>query len=346
MLSDASVIHFGVNSEITATHVHNVGLTLTHTATGDNTPMVLQLKSEEDVIVADEVIASLEFAAGDSDGTDGATVAAGIHAIAEGTFSASANATKLVFTTGVSETAASSATAKMTLSSGGNLTIPGEIEVKNLGVITAAGTDFEAIELQNEVGDLLREDGGRVMSETSSSLSFGGGGLVGFDLDGPLTVTVLTATEDSAFNSTGALQISKGNTAQRPTGVTGMLRYNSTTTQFEGYSGSSAAWNSVGGSSIINDTSTSTNIFPLSASATSGTALQVYTSNTKYLYKPSDGSLQAPAMVSTNGLVVNSATVATSYTIPSGSNAMSIGTMTVSSGATVTVSSGSKWVVI
>ena len=66
--------------------------------------------------------------------------------------------------------------------------IGGDIKVKNLGVITAAGTDFEAIELQNEVGDLLREDGGRVMSETSSSLSLGGGGLVGFDLDGPLTI--------------------------------------------------------------------------------------------------------------------------------------------------------------
>ena len=50
---------------------------MTH-VTGDNTPIVLQLKSEEDDIVADEVIASLEFAAGDSDGTDGATVA-GIH---------------------------------------------------------------------------------------------------------------------------------------------------------------------------------------------------------------------------------------------------------------------------
>jgi hypothetical protein len=51
-------------------------------------------------------------------------------------------------------------------------------------------------------------------------------------------------------------------------------------------------------------------------------------------------------MVSTNGLVVNSATVSASYTIPSGSNAMSIGTMTVASGITVTISSGSKWVVI
>ena len=144
LLSDASVIHFGVNSEITATHVHNVGLTLTHTATGDNTPMVLQLKSEEDAIIADEVIASLEFAAGDSDGTDGATVAAGIHAIAEGTFSASANATKLVFTTGVSETAAASATAKMTLSSAGLLTIADDLVIGD-GKTIGSASDVDAM---------------------------------------------------------------------------------------------------------------------------------------------------------------------------------------------------------
>ena len=79
-----------------------MGLTITNTiADTDNRPTILQLKSEEDAIVADDVIASIEMA-GDSDGTDAAVVA-GIHAIAEGTFSASANATKLVFTTGVSE---------------------------------------------------------------------------------------------------------------------------------------------------------------------------------------------------------------------------------------------------
>ena len=138
--TDASVLSFGTNSEVTLTHVHDTGLTLTHTATGDNTPIVLQLKSEEDDIVADEVIASLEFAAGDSDGTDGATVAAGIHAIAEGTFSSSANATKLVFTTGVSETAAASATAKMTLSSARLLTIADDFVIKDAGTIGSATT--------------------------------------------------------------------------------------------------------------------------------------------------------------------------------------------------------------
>jgi len=138
LTSDSSVIVFGTNSDVKLTHVHNTGLTLTHAGTTDNLPVVFQLKSEEDAIIADEVIASLEVAAGDSDGTDGATVAAGIHAIAEGTFSASANATKLVFTTGVSETAASSATAKMTLSSAGLLTIADDFVIKDGGTIGVA----------------------------------------------------------------------------------------------------------------------------------------------------------------------------------------------------------------
>ena len=144
LLSDAAQIAFGTNSEITLAHVHNVGLTLTHVTAGDNLPIVLQLKSEEDEILVNEVIASIEFAAGDSDGTDGATVAAGIHAIAEGTFSATANATKLVFTTGVSETAASSATAKATLSSIGDFTIAGDLVIKDGGTIGTA-TDPDAI---------------------------------------------------------------------------------------------------------------------------------------------------------------------------------------------------------
>jgi hypothetical protein len=143
-LADGALINWGNDQDVSIKHVADTGLTITNTnGAADNNPIVLQLKSEEDAIIANEVIASLEFAAGDSDGTDGATVAAGIHAIAEGTFSASANATKLVFTTGVSETAASSATAKMTLSSAGLLTIADDLIIKNAGTIgTAADADL------------------------------------------------------------------------------------------------------------------------------------------------------------------------------------------------------------
>ena len=107
-----------------------------------------------------------------------------------------------------------------------------------------------------------------------------------------------------------------------------------------------AASNGTAGASISNDTSTSTNLYPLFANATSGTPTTIYTGDTKLLYKPSSGELQSTVLVAGNGIVVNSKTVATSYTIASGNSAMSVGTITVASGQSVTVSSGSRWVVL
>jgi hypothetical protein len=154
----------------------------------------------------------------------------------------------------------------------------------------------------------------------------------------------LTATGNSTFSSTGALTISKGTTAERPTPVSGMLRFNTTTTEFEGYNGT--AWASVGGAALSNDTSTATNVFPLFANATSGTASTLFTSNAKLLYKPSTGEFQSSELVASNGIFVNSKTVSANYTVPSGSNALSSGPVTVADGITVTVSDGSVWTVI
>jgi hypothetical protein len=160
-------------------------------------------------------------------------------------------------------------------------------------------------------------------------------------------VTALNASADSIFSSTGALTISKGTTAQQPgSSVTGMLRYNSTTNEFEGYSGTSPAWKSVGGSAINNDTSTATNVYPLFAAATSGTAANIYTSNAKLLYKPSTGEFQASVLNAGNGIVINNQTVSVSYTIAAGTSGMSTGPITIASGQSVTVSPGSRWAVI
>jgi hypothetical protein len=57
-------------------------------------------------------------------------------------------------------------------------------------------------------------------------------------------------------------------------------------------------------------------------------------------------TLTAPIVSASNGLHVNSATVSASYSIPSGSNAMSVGPMTVASGQSVTVASGQRWVIL
>ena len=56
--------------------------------------------------------------------------------------------------------------------------------------------------------------------------------------------------------------------------------------------------------------------------------------------------LQSPQLTATNGIVVNSKTVAASFTVPSGSSAMSAGPITVAAGQSVTVSSGSRWVIL
>lgn len=156
--------------------------------------------------------------------------------------------------------------------------------------------------------------------------------------------TDFSASGTATFTSTGAVKLPVGTVAQRPTPAAGMLRFNDDTDEFEGYNGT--AWSSVGGSAITNDISTATDVYPLFADATTGTAANVYTSNAKLLYKPSTGEFKAEVLVAQNGIVVNSATIDTSYSIPSGSNAMSAGPITIDSGVTVTVPSGSTWVIV
>jgi hypothetical protein len=102
------------------------------------------------------------------------------------------------------------------------------------------------------------------------------------------------------LTDTTASTLNRGTTAQRPaTPVEGMVRYNSTTTKFEGYT--AGAWGALGGG------------------ATGGGADQVF--------------------------VENGQTVTTSYTITTNFNAMSVGPITINSGATVSVPSGSSWLV-
>lgn len=58
------------------------------------------------------------------------------------------------------------------------------------------------------------------------------------------------------------------------------------------------------------------------------------------------GAVSGSVVSATNGLVVNNNTVSASYSIPSGSSAMSVGPITVASGQSVTIPSGSRWVVL
>jgi hypothetical protein len=153
-----------------------------------------------------------------------------------------------------------------------------------------------------------------------------------------------TLTGNPVISSTGAVTLPVGTTGQQPSGVTGMLRFNSTTTSFEGYNGT--VWTSVGGITLADDTTTNATRYPLFAAATSGAVTTEYVSSTKLNYNPSSGEFTSPEIVSSNGLIVNGTTVSTNYTVATGNNAFSVGPITVASGAAVTVSSGQRWIII
>jgi hypothetical protein len=64
-------------------------------------------------------------------------------------------------------------------------------------------------------------------------------------------VTVISDTQDltitgyANFSGTGAIKVPVGTDGQRPTAATGQIRFNSTSSTFEGYNGT--AWSGFGG---------------------------------------------------------------------------------------------------
>jgi hypothetical protein len=63
---------------------------------------------------------------------------------------------------------------------------------------------------------------------------------------------VATFAANSQFNGTGSLKVPVGTTGERPTPALGMVRYNSTLNQYEGYI--SSAWSGLGGSAAGSNT--------------------------------------------------------------------------------------------
>jgi hypothetical protein len=169
---------------------------------------------------------------------------------------------------------------------------------------------------------------------SSGSLTLGGT-LSGVDL-----TTQVTGTLPIANGGTGQTTANAAFNALAPSQTSNSGKYLTT-------DGTNTSWATVNaGASLSNDTSTSTNLYPLFAAATSGTPTTLYTSNAQYLFKPSTGELSVKAPRASNGIVVNSQTISADYTIASGDNGGSFGPVSVASGITVTVSSGSTWTVV
>ena len=98
----------------------------------------------------------------------------------------------------------------------------------------------------------FRSDSLQLLNNTNLSVN-GNTTLDGnLDVDGQTDLDVLnvsdtaTFTGNAIFDSTGSIQIPKGTTGQRLTGVLGQIRYNTQLSQFEGY-GAGNQWGSLGG---------------------------------------------------------------------------------------------------
>lgn len=184
---------------------------------------------------------------------------------------------------------------------------------------------------------------GAGLTGTATSLSIGGNAA---------TATSATTATNLAGGSAGSLpyQASSGSTTLLAAGSNGQIL-----TLASGVPSWAAA--PVTGITITDDTTTNATRYLTFTSATTGTITGEDVSSTKLQYNPSTGTTSSPnvtasgtvtgALVNaTNGIVINSQTVAASYSIPSGSSAMSAGPITVASGQSVTVASGSRWVVL
>ena len=109
-----------------------------------------------------------------------------------------------------------------------------------------AGTDGDNF----TVGGGFTSVGAAVFSSTvavSGAATFSSNVTLGAATTNTVTLNAATivAPSELSITSTGAIKIPAGTTAERPTAVTGQIRYNSTNGQFEGYNGT--AWGQLGG---------------------------------------------------------------------------------------------------
>jgi hypothetical protein len=148
----------------------------------------------------------------------------------------------------------------------------------------------------------------------------------------------------------GAANIPSGATGDRPTGVNGMFRYNTTDGAFEGYA--SGAWGAIGGGGGF-EVSTTPPASPSGGDtywdSEEGNAYIYYEDGTSNQWVPLVPS--TPPKNATGGgtdevFFENDTAVTTNYTLQTGKNALSAGPITINSGVTVTVPSGQSWVIV
>jgi len=185
---------------------------------------------------------------------------------------------------------------------------------------------------------------------------------------------VLTVASDALFTGTGEIALPSGTSAQRSVLPNyGMFRYNTTTNQFEGYN--AQAGSAISSITFVTTTATLTTstshglstgavvtISGASPAAYNGTFSITVTGTTTFTYTMASnpGANASPVGSYTTGywgqvgggaqaqgvVYENGQTITSNYTMTSGNNGESAGPITVATGITVTIPTGSRWVIV
>jgi len=177
------------------------------------------------------------------------------------------------------------------------------VTVKNTsgtGIAVPAGKTMFVYNNGTNVVEALNYFAGEVAATSitaSGNLTVDGNTTLGNASGDTITLNAATATipNNLNFNGTGTVRLPNGTTGQRPTPAAGMIRYNTTSGLFEGYT---TQWGGIGGASA-------------------------------------------------NGAVYeNAQSITENYTMTTNFNGESVGPITIASGVTVTIPSGSRYVIL
>ena len=183
------------------------------------------------------------------------------------------------------------------------------VTVKNTtgsGIAVPAGKSTFVFNNGTNVVDALSYFAGVVAATTitasgntalSGNLTVDGNTTLGNASGDTITLNAATATipNNLNFSGTGTIRLPNGTTGQRPSPAAGMIRYNTTSGLFEGYT---TQWGGIGGASA-------------------------------------DGAIYE-----------NAQTISNNYTMTTNFNGESVGPITIASGVTVTIPSGSRYVIL
>ena len=172
------------------------------------------------------------------------------------------------------------------LLNGTNLTVAGNTTVT--GSLIADGLSYPTSD--GSAGQVIKTDGSGTLSFTTistNSVSQGnsnvtvtdsGTGAITIAADGNTIITMNATTALDASAVTNAVRLPNGTTAQRPSGSLGMIRYNSSTDNIEGYT-TSGGWAQLGATTSTTENTDDTATGSATAISTSAQIINQFTTD-------------------------------------------------------------------